>query len=236
MIRAHSVAAGIAATACLLLSAQWVTPLTAPRSVELLFLLSAFILRLTDRRWAVRSGWRGWTSHMRLKPARMLVWIAAVSGGGYSALAAAVLAETLLYPVMTEPFGKLRRGGLLALTIVAGASVEGLTRVGLGFELLRWLSLYASGVILGIFWLRGPDGAPVAALVSSGGTTLFAMIAWALPASQSWSIAAAGSCVLLLIAHLTTLRRTPLHWRGYGASPIRLAFMLPRFHPVSPPA
>ncbi|WP_336973500.1 hypothetical protein [Sphingobium aromaticiconvertens] len=232
MTRARLIAGGVAATALTVLAEPWFVP----RGFELLFLLSAFLLRLMDRRWTLRSGWRGWTSHVRLKPARLLVWIAAVLAGGISALAAALLAELLLYPMMTTPFGKFQRGGLLALMIVAGTMLEGLTRVGWGFDLLRCLSLYSSGVILGIFWLRGPDGEPEAALIAGGGVALFGAVGWALPASISWSVPATGACLLLLFAHLTTLRRVPLHWRGHGAPALRLSFKLPRVRPATPPA
>lgn len=235
MTRAPLITGGIAAAALAVLAAHWVAPSLAPRGVEILFLLSAFLLRLMDRRWTVRSGWRGWTSHIRLKPARLLIWIAAALAGGLSALAAALLAELLLYPLMTRPFAKVQRGGLLALMIVAGAMLEGLTRVGWGFDLLRSLSLYASGLILGIFWLRGPDGEPKAALIAGGGVALFAAIGWALPASLSWSTPAAAACLLLLLAHLTTLRRAPLLWREHDTSSSRLSFRLPR-PPASPPA
>lgn len=231
MTRARLIAGGVAAAALTVLAAHWLVP----RGFELLFLLSAFLLRLMDRRWTLRSGWRDWTSHMRLKPARLLIWIAAAPAGGYPALATALLAELLLYPMMTRPFAKVQRGGLLALMIVAGAMLEGLTRVGWGFDLLRCLSLYASGVMLGIFWLRGPDGEPKAALIAGGGVALFGAVGWALPASLSWSIPAAGACLLLLLAHLITLRRDPLHWRGHGAHALRLSFRLPRFRPASPP-
>jgi hypothetical protein len=113
--------------------------------------------------------------------------------------------------------------------------LEGLTRVGWGFDLLRGLSLYASGVMLGIFWLRGPDGEPKAALIAGGGVALFCAIGWALPASLSWSVPAAGACLLLLLAHLTTLRRAPMHWLGHDATSFRLSFRL-RQRPASPPA
>lgn len=195
--------------------AALMVPTLAPRGFELLFLLSAFLLRLMDRRWTLRPGWRGWTSHVRLKPARLLVWIAAALAGGVPALAAALLAECLLYPLMTRPFGNIPRSGLLTLMIVAGAMLEGLTRIGLGFDLLRCLSLYASGVMLGIFWLRGPDGEPEAALIAGGGGVLFGAVGWLLPASLSWSVPIASACLLLLFAHLTTLRRATLHWQGY---------------------
>lgn len=227
MIRARLIAGGVAAAALM--------GLFVPHGFELLFLLSAFLLRLMDRRWTLRSGWRGWASHMRLKPARLLVWIAAALAGGYPALASALLAELLLYPMMARPFAKIQRGGLLALMIVAGALLEGLMRVGWGFDLLRCLTLYASGVMLGIFWLRGPDGEPKAALIAGGGIALFGVVGWALPASLSWSIPAASACLLLLLAHLSTLRRAPLHWRGHDASSLRLSFRLPRFRPASPP-
>lgn len=236
MKRAQLIAVAIAATIWFMVGVQWVAPAILRSGVEFLFLLSAFTLRLRDRRWNVRSGWQGLTSHMRINPARMLVWILSVLAAGYPALVAAMVAELLLYPMMTQPFGALQRAGLLASMIVTGAILEGLTRVGWGFDLLRWSCLYASGVMLGIFWLRGPDGEPKAALISGGGVTLFAIIAGMLPASQSWSISAASACLLLLIAHLTTLRRAPLQWRGHGASPFRLSFRLPQIRPASPPA
>lgn len=236
MTRARLIAGGVAATVLTVLMAHWTAPSFAPRSFELLFLLSAFLLRLMDRRWTVRSGWQGWTSHVRLKPARLVVWIAAALAGGIAALAAALLAEFLLYPMMTTPFAKIQRGGLLALMIVAGGVLEGLTRVGWGFDLLRCLSLYASGAMLGIFWLRGPDGEPKAVLIAGGGVALFGVIGWALSASLSWSVPAASACLLLLLAHLTTLRRAPLHWRGQDASSFRLSFRLPLFRSASPPA
>lgn len=236
MKRARLIAAAIAATALLIVYVHWLAPPVLRSGVEFLFLSSAFTLRLRDRRWSVRSGWQGRTSHMRINPARMLVWILAVLAAGYPALIAALVAELLLYPMMTRPFGALHRAGLLASMIVAGAIVEGLTRVGWGFELLRCLGVYASGVMLGIFWLRGPDGEPEAALISGGGVTLFAIIAVILPASQSWSIPAASACLLLLIAHLTTLRRAPMQWRGHSASSFRLSFRRPQIRPASPPA
>jgi hypothetical protein len=232
MMRARLIAGGVGAAALAVLAMRWAMPALAPRGVETLFLLSAFLLRLMDRRWTVRSGWWGWASHARLKPMRLLVWIAAWLAGGWPVPAAALLAELLLYPLMTAPLARIRRGGLTALMIAMGAMLEGLTRVGLGFDMLRCLALFASGVMLGAFWLRGPDGEPKAALISGGGATLFAAIGWALPASLGWSAPAAIACLLLMLAHLTTLRRTPLHWRGHGVTAFRLR--RPLF--ASPPA
>lgn len=225
MMRARLVAVGVAAGALIVL---------APRGFELAFLLSAFLLRLMDRRWTVRPGWNGWTSHIWLKPARLLIWIAAALAGGFPAVVAMLLAELLLYPMMVRPLAGIERGGLLALMIVAGGLLEGLTRVGWGFEPLRCLSLYASGMILGVFWLRGPDGEPKAALIAGGGVALFGTLGWALPASLSWSVPAASACMLLLFAHMTTLRRAPLHWRKRDTASFRLSFRLPR-PPASPP-
>lgn len=227
MMRAQLIVTGVAAAMLIGLT---------PRSFELLFLLSAFLLRLLDRRWTIRSGWRGWTSHTRLKPARLLIWIAAALMGGFPALIAALLAELLLYPLMTGPFAKVQRSRLLALMIVASAVLEGLSRTGWGFDLLRCLGLYASGVMLGIFWLRGPDGEPKAALIAGGGVALFGAIGWILPVSLSWSLPAATACLLLLFAHLTSLRRAPVHWRGHGPLSFRHWPRRRRFRPAPPPA
>lgn len=182
--------------------------------IEALFLLSAFLLRLWDRRRALR----GWTSHLRMRPGRHALWLAATFVGGWFAGGAALLCEILLYPLMVRPVAHLPRGGLLALMILLGAVVEGLTRVGCAPAALRYAAIFASGTMLGAFWLRGPDGEPRAALLAGGGAVMFGTIGWFLPASLSWSVPAASACLLLTLAHLATLRRTPLHWRGHGVA------------------
>ncbi len=203
--------------------------------VEALFLLSAFLLRLWDRRRTRRPHRRGWTSHLRMRPRRHALWLVATFAGGWSALGAALLSELLLYPLMIRPITRLPRGGLLALMILLGAIVEGLTRVGCAPAALRYASLFASGTMLGAFWLRGPDGEPRAALLAGGGVAMFGAIGWALPASLSWSLPAASACLLLTLAHVATLRRTPLHWRGHGVATLATDVRRRWFRPASRP-
>ncbi|MDX3901748.1 MAG: hypothetical protein QHC40_14740 [Sphingobium sp.] len=182
--------------------------------IEALFLLSAFLLRLWDRRRTLR----GWSGHLRMRPRRHVLWLVATVAGGWPALEAALLGELLLYPLMVRPIARLPRGGLLALMILLGAVVEGLTRVGCAPAPLRYAALFVSGTMLGAFWLRGPDGEPRAALLAGGGAGMFSAIGWFLPASLSWSVPAASACLLLTLAHGATLRRAPLHWRGHGVA------------------
>lgn len=229
-----AVASGLA-LALAVVTLRAAAPEGALHGAELLFLLSAFLLRLWDRRWAVRPGWRGWTSHVRLRPVRLIAWAAATIAGGWPALAAALLGELLLYPLMVRPVASLPRGGLLTLMILLGAVLEGLTRIGWGHALLRDCALFASGVMLGAFWLRGPDGEPRAALLAGVGATMFGAIGLLLPTALSWALPAAIACLLLTLAHLSTLRRTPLHWRGHGAPSPRAVRRL-RVPPASRPA
>ncbi|MDI1296103.1 MAG: hypothetical protein PSY12_09525, partial [bacterium] len=92
----------------LVLGSPLVAPGLLPWGIEALFILSAFQLRLADRRWAMRPGWRGWTSHIRMAPQRLIPWaavatvaiIARIPAVAMAVLAAAIMSELIVYPVL----------------------------------------------------------------------------------------------------------------------------------------
>jgi hypothetical protein len=216
----------------LVLGAPWFAPALMPWGVEGLFLLSAFLLRGADRRWQGRPGWRGWTSHIRMAPSRLLPWaamavVALIAAPPQSAtpigiLIAATLCELLVYPLLGTMLGKARRPILLAGILLTVATM------GMGGEILRDIAAFSTGTLLCVFWLRGPDGEPRALLLAILGTGLSGAVAWAIPAGLSWAVPATAVCLTLALAHVSTLRRRPLHWRGHGALATgRLAWRIP---------
>lgn len=223
----------------LVLAAPLIAPGLMARGVEALFILSAFQLRLVDRRWALRDGWRGWVSHIRMAPLRLAPWaatavvalIAHQQALAEAILSAAVLSELLVYPICAHLLGRLPRAGLGAvalLTIAASAAIAA--------EPLRLIGGFVTGVAGCVFWLRGPDGEVRNLALAFAGTLLAIGGAIALP--QLWPFAwpAGIACAVLTLAHLSILRRRPTPWHSGDTTRIALRFTPRRSAPRLPPA
>ncbi len=218
----------------LVLASPWLSPSILPRGIEALFLLSAFLVRLADRRWHRRQGIGGWISHMRMMPSRLLPWAAmavvafiarapGTSAGGV--ITGAMLSEFLFYPLLSGVIGRAGRSLMAIAILMIMAFVP-----FIGWEALRYAGAFAMGALLCAFWLRGPDGEPRAAALTIGGTGLLGAVGWAFPATSGWSVIGAVGCATLALAHLSMLRPTIAHWLPHR--PIR--FRRSRKHPVLP--
>ncbi|MGC4250314.1 MAG: hypothetical protein QM605_02300 [Sphingobium sp.] len=202
----------------LVLAAPWTGVQVMRWGVQALFIMGAFQLRLADRRFAPRPGWRGWTSHIRMAPQRLTAWAALAIGAlialprepGVSAaiLMAALAGELLIYPVCTwllPRFSRRQLGLCLAIMLLSSAAVEG--------DMLRLSILFAAGISACLFWLRGPDGDMHAFAASLAGAGLSALAALLRPETEAVCVPAAIMAGILALAHLSILRRHPLHWR-----------------------
>jgi len=135
----------------------------------------------------------------------------------------AEFAAYLLFPllILCTPITRLRRPNLLAAMIVLLAILHlALNAFGeqtLGgdiprFGLLRCLIEFSCGALLCAFWLRGPDRDGRAMAIAFAGATMF-WSQWLLGlGSETWAFPAGAACLILALAHASTLRRNPLHW------------------------
>ncbi|BAV64740.1 hypothetical protein [Sphingobium cloacae] len=216
----------------LVLAAPWVGAQVMHWGVEALFIMGAFQLRLADRRFALRPGWRGWISHIRMAPQRLAAWAALAIAGlialphepGVSAaiLFAALLGELLLYPAcvwLLPRFSRRQLGLFLALMLLSGPILD--------MDMLRLPLLFVTGMSACLFWLRGPDGdvRAFAVALAGGGAAALAALLWPMTGPLCVPFATVAGTVAL--AHLSVMRRHPHHWRLDGqASGFRLS--LPR--------
>lgn len=212
----------------LLLGLLLASPLIAsgllPWGVEALFIIGAFQLRLADRRWDMRDGWRSWISHIRMAPLRLIPWgaaatVALIAGNGGRAqaiLIAASLCELLVYPVCTHVLARLSRrvvGAVLVLLILVGLSAVG--------ETIRYMIGFMTGMSACLFWLRGPDGEGHALALALGGLVAAAVTPVLWPVALPIAFPAAIVCATLALAHVSTLRRRPVPWRAGGGTQVR---------------
>jgi hypothetical protein len=214
----------------MVLASPLIAPSLLPWGIEALFIVAAFQLRLTDRRWGLRGGWLGLVSHIRMAPARLIPWggIALVAlmaepeqaRHALAILAAMLVGELLVYPLGTFLLGRLSRrgiGGLIALLLIGGALAEP-----------GRVACYAMAFTLGmsgcVFWLRGPDGETGATMAALTGGIAALLGALLLPVTQGLAVPAGLLCLTLTFAHLSMMRRHPLHWRlpsGVGGLGLR---------------
>jgi hypothetical protein len=208
----------------LLLASPLIAPGLLPWGVEALFIIGAFQLRLADRRWDMRDGWRSWISHIRMAPLRLIPWgaaatVALIAGNGARAqaiLIAALLCELLVYPVCTHVLARLSRsvvGAVLLLLILIGLSAVG--------ETIRYMIGFMTGMSACLFWLRGPDGEGHALGLALAGLVVAAIAPVLAPAALPAAFPAAIVCATLALAHLSTLRRRPVPWRAGGGTQVR---------------
>lgn len=203
----------------LVLGAPLIGTAWLPAGVDALFIIGAFQLRLADRRWQTRPGLRGWISHIRMAPARILPWAAmalvtAMAGdaalGGAIAMAA-LLCELLIYPIGAPLLGKASRAGslgVLSLALAGSAAPIGPTaHLVLGFM---------TGMAACMIWLRGPDGDGRALMLASVGALAAAALTFIAPAAAALLWPTATICATWALAHLSVLRRRPLPW-GRGS-------------------
>jgi peptidoglycan/LPS O-acetylase OafA/YrhL len=133
-------------------------------------------------------------------------------------------AASLLFPalILWTPIARARRAGLLGAIILAITllfllmTLCGETSLGSDvprFGLIRCLFEFTCGAMLCAFWLRGPDREPREMLIAVGGMVL----AWGLwlagLANEIWAFPAGATCLILALAHASTMRSNPLHWR-----------------------
>ncbi|KEQ51919.1 hypothetical protein [Sphingobium chlorophenolicum] len=203
----------------LVLAAPLIAPSLLPWGAEALFIIAAFQLRLADRRWETRAGLRGWISHIRMAPLRLLPWagtaiVALIAGPEQARLATAILiaiamGELLIYPVIAHLLGRLPRlglaGAILLLLIGCGLAEPG--------QAARYAMAFALGMGGCVFWLRGPDGEAGATLAALAGAVGALTVALMWPVVQGVAIPTAILCLTLTFAHLSVMRRHPLHWR-----------------------
>ncbi|UZW55217.1 hypothetical protein NUH86_17385 [Sphingobium sp. JS3065] len=203
----------------LVLAAPLIAPALLPWGAEALFIIAAFQLRLADRRWETRAGLRGWISHIRMAPLRMAPWagtaaVALVAGPEQARLATAILVaiaigELLIYPVIAHLLGRVPRlglaGAILLLLIGCALAEPG--------QAARFAMAFALGIGGCVFWLRGPDGEAGATLAALAGAIGALAVALLWPAMQTVAAPAAILCLILTLAHLSVMRRHPLHWR-----------------------
>ncbi|MEW6627519.1 MAG: hypothetical protein AB1431_12110, partial [Pseudomonadota bacterium] len=184
-----------------------------PWGVTALCVLSGFQLRLLDRRWDRRGGALDWISHVRMAPARLLPWGAAViialiarrPQDAQAIAFAALLSELLVYPACTVLLGRMTRGAavilLVALIVVQGIATH---------DGIRYSLAFLTGVATCMTWLRGPDG--------EGRTSGLALVGFALsifmpvmaPPLLTIAVPAASACAMLALATMSTLRRRPV--------------------------
>lgn len=203
----------------LVLASPLIAPALLPYGVEALFIAAAFQLRLADRRWDSRAGLRGWVSHVRMAPLRLVPWagtalVALIAGREQAQLAAAILGailmgELLIYPVGAGLLGRLPRRGLAGaiLLLLIGC---GLAEAGQAARLAMAFALGMGGCV---FWLRGPDGEAGATLLALLGAAVATLCGLAFPGLRPVAIPGGMLCLTLALAHLSVMRRRPLHWR-----------------------
>lgn len=208
----------------LILATPLLSPSVMPWGVAILFSLSAFQLRMTDRRWNLRPGLSGWLSHIRMAPARMLPWAAItvvafiIHSDGPAApgaiLPAALLCELLIYPMITVTIGHWqRRGSAAAVTIAIAAC--GLAPAGIAQNIAYFLL----GVAGCMFWQRGPDGDLCTALAMLGSGLSATILAITMPASLTVAFPLALISFTVAFAQSTAVRRRPLPWmREHGGN------------------
>lgn len=207
----------------MVLAAPWTGPQAMERGIETVFILSAFQIRLADRRMALRPGWRGWTSHIRMAPRRLATWAALAIAAliamphrpeaAASTLAAALLGELLLYPVSAGLLPRLSRAHL-AWIVMAMLLCCAMTDTAL----LRLMAAFVAGVSACLYWLRGPDGDArrLAVALCATGLSAFAAVQW--PETARFCVPGAGIALALALAHISVIRRPAHHWRlGGGA-------------------
>lgn len=190
-----------------------------PWGVEALFIIAAFQLRLADRRWETRAGLRGWASHIRMAPGRLVPWagtavVAIIAGSEQAALAGSILAavligELLIYPVSTYLLGRLPRPGLAALILLL---LIGCSFAGQG-QPARLSMAFALGVSGCVFWMRGPDGEARSTMLAATAALGFFTSASFLPSATALAMPAGVLAATLTLAHLSVIRRHPDHWR-----------------------
>ncbi|MEA3540909.1 MAG: hypothetical protein U9R77_02150 [Pseudomonadota bacterium] len=193
--------------------------------VTALCVLSGFQLRLADRRWDRRGGALDWISHVRMAPARLLPWGAAViiaiiarSPQDAQALAfAALLCELMVYPASAVLLGRMTRGAAVIL-LIALIAVQGITT----HEGLRYSLAFLTGVATCITWLRGPDGDGRTSGIALVGCALSIFTPVMVPPLLILAVPAASACAMLALATMSTLRRRPVPWRTEGGDGPRL--------------
>ncbi len=198
-----------------------------PWGVEALFIIAGFQLRLADRRWNTRAGWRGWVSHIRMAPGRLVPWAAtavvAIIAGPEQAtlagsiLAAVLIAELLLYPAGAYLLGRLPRPGiaLLICLLLVGCGLAGQGQPA------RLAMAFALGVSGCVFWMRGPDGEARATLLTAATASGLFAAALLIPGVTVIATPAAMLAATLTLAHLSVIRRHPEHWRLRGSGALR---------------
>ena len=203
----------------LVLASPMIGPDLLPRGVEALFIIAAFQLRLADRRWESRAGLRGWVSHIRMAPGRLVPWagtavVAVIAGPQQAALAGSILAavlmgELLIYPVGAYMLGRLPRRGLAAMIVLlligCGLAGEG--------QPARLAMAFALGLSGCVFWMRGPDGEAHSTLLAAIVAGAALLCAWLVPQSAAIAMPASMLATTLTLAHLSVIRRHPGHWR-----------------------
>lgn len=205
----------------LVLASPWAMPAMLLPGTEALFLLSAFMVRLDDRRWQRRPGAKAWISHIRMMRWRMAPWgalalvalMARGPGEAGSVLAAAMLAELLVYPMVSTIVGHMGRGMAMAAMIALLAALAWADGSSLTGATMRYMVLFALGLFTCVYWLRGPDGEPHALAQALGAATLFAVIAWIWPDSRGWSVTGATAAAALALAHMATVRASVRAWQ-----------------------
>jgi hypothetical protein len=211
----------------LVLASPMIGPDLLPWGVEALFIIAAFQLRLADRRWESRAGLRGWASHIRMAPGRLVPWagtaVAAVIAGPQQAalagsiLAAILMGELLIYPVGAYLLGRLPRRGLAALILLL---LIGCSLAGQG-QPARLAMAFALGMSGCVFWMRGPDGEARATMLTASAAGVALLCALILPATTAFAMPAGVLAATLTLAHLSVIRRHPDHWRLRGAGGFR---------------
>jgi hypothetical protein len=203
----------------LVLASPMIGPDLMPWGVEALFIIAAFQLRLADRRWECRAGLRGWASHIRMAPGRIVPWagtavVAVIAGPQQAALAGSILAavlmgELLIYPVGAYMLGRLPRPGLAALILLL---LIGCGLAGQG-QPARLAMAFALGMSGCVFWMRGPDGEAQSTIFCAMVAGAAMLCAWLAPESAAIAMPAAMLAATLTLAHLSVIRRHPDHWR-----------------------
>ncbi|AMK16965.1 MULTISPECIES: hypothetical protein [Sphingobium] len=203
----------------LVLASPMIGPDLLPWGVEALFIIAAFQLRLADRRWESRAGLRGWASHIRMAPGRIVPWagtavVALIAGPQQAALAGSILAavlmgELLIYPVGAYMLGRLPRPGLAALILLL---LIGCSLAGQG-QPARLAMAFALGMSGCVFWMRGPDGEAQSTIFCAMVAAAAMLCAWLVPETAIIAMPAAMLAATLTLAHLSVIRRHPDHWR-----------------------
>ena len=208
----------------LVLASPMIGPSALPWGVEALFVIAAFQLRLADRRWDARAGLRGWASHIRMAPARLVPWagtavVAVIAGPEQAALAgsiltAIILGELLIYPVGANLLSRLPRPGLAGLILLLMIGC-GLSEPG---QASRFAIAFAIGMTGCVFWMRGPDGEMRSTMLAAAAAIAAFLAALLHPQSAPWVVPAGALATTIALAHLSVIRRQPQHWRIAGGA------------------